>query len=73
MNNWNMIYYAERTRTVTEQREVDRRAGELAASFSRRWRAFTGALRHHGQGFAVAPAARQGAASDDYCAAGSTG
>jgi hypothetical protein len=63
MNSWYTIYEAERTRTVTEQREVDRRAGELAASFSRRWRAFTRALRYHGRGFAAAPVARQTAES----------
>ena len=36
-NNGYVIYQAERTKTATEQREIDRSAGELAASVARRW------------------------------------
>jgi hypothetical protein len=37
MNISYVIYQAERTKTATEQREIDRSAGELAASVARRW------------------------------------
>jgi hypothetical protein len=74
MNTGYMIYQAERSRTATEQREVDRRNGELAASLSRRWRALAGALRLHGRGFVAAPPARQITGCDDFrCPARSTG
>jgi hypothetical protein len=37
MNISYVIYQAERTKTAAEQREIDRSAGELAASVARRW------------------------------------
>ncbi len=39
-----LIYQAERTRSTAEQREIDRRAGEVAASLARRWQSLA-ALR----------------------------
>jgi hypothetical protein len=37
MNISYVIYQAERTKTTVEQREIDRSAGELAATLARRW------------------------------------
>jgi len=37
MNISYLIYQAERTKTTSEQREIDRRTGELAASLARSW------------------------------------
>ena len=45
MNTAYMIYQAERSRTAAEQREADRRNGELAASFARLWRSLAAPLR----------------------------
>jgi hypothetical protein len=73
MNTGYLIYQAERTITTAEQREFDRRNGELAAAVSRRWQALAGALRFRGHGFAAAPPARQAGGCDDFrCTAGST-
>jgi len=38
MNNGYLIYQAERTKSSTEQRAIDRGTGEFAAAFSRRRR-----------------------------------
>jgi hypothetical protein len=38
MNTGYTMYQAERGKSCTEQREIDRRAGELASAASRRWR-----------------------------------
>jgi hypothetical protein len=49
MNTSYVIYQAERTKTAAEQREIDRSAGELAASVARRWRSLA-ALAALGKG-----------------------
>jgi hypothetical protein len=38
MNTGYLIHQAERGHSYAEQREIDRRTGELAAATSRRWR-----------------------------------
>jgi len=48
MNTGNLIYQlyqAERTKSAAEQRRIDDRHGELAATLARRWRRITAPLR----------------------------
>jgi len=45
MNNYHLIYEAERSKTTRELREADIRAGELAAEFARLWHALRDGLR----------------------------
>jgi hypothetical protein len=44
MNPGYMIYQAERTHTVAEQREIDRLSSELAAAVTGPWHRFGAAL-----------------------------
>ena len=58
MNLGYMIYQAEHPRSSAEQREVDRRNGELAAAVTRRWQRIGAALSGGARGAGQRPQAR---------------